>query len=221
MAFLNPRFLISLIARHRVGQKVRKKVWDDMEVKGRSINGIQDQITVQNYPMAPMTFEEQDTLEEVLKERELSKKVFSTAGELTGNVPSLPPKANKAPEEFDERIFGSRSYEFVDVESCMLYSQTEVTTRSQAKQQIILLEEIVRKLKRHFNEKFDELYTFKEERMMQINDWRDSLRSVLHELGTFEEDEMKTLQARLEWTSLENPELDLPALVGKSYKSAF
>ena len=29
------------IARHRVGQKVRKKVWDDMEVKGRTINGIQ------------------------------------------------------------------------------------------------------------------------------------------------------------------------------------
>ena len=87
----------SIIARHRVGQKVRKKVWDDMEVKGRSINGIQDQITVQNYPMAPMTFEEQDTLEEVLKERELSKKVFSTAGELTGNVPSLPPRADKPP----------------------------------------------------------------------------------------------------------------------------
>ena len=126
-----------------------------------------------------------------------------------------------APDEFDERIFGSRSYEFVDVESCMLYSQTEVTTRSQAKQQIILLEEIVRKLKRHFNEKFDELYTFKEERMRQINDWRDSLRSVLHELGTFEDDEMKTLQARLEWTSLENPELDLPALVGKFEKFRF
>ena len=103
----------------------------------------------------------------------------------------------------------------------MLYSQTEVTTRSQAKQQIILLEEIVRKLKRHFNEKFDELYTFKEERMRQINDWRDSLRSVLHELGTFEDDEMKTLQARLEWTSLENPELDLPALVGKLEKFRF
>ena len=165
--------------------------------------------------MAPMTFEEQDTLEEVLKERELSKKVFSTAGELTGNVPSLPPRPGKPPEEFDERMFGSRSYEFVDVESCMLYSQTEVTTRAQAKQQIILLEEIVRKLKRHFNEKFDALYAFKEERMRQINDWRDALRSVLHELGTFEEDEMKTLQARLEWTSLENPELDLPALVGK------
>ena len=94
-----------------------------------------------NYPMAPMTFDEQDALEEVLKERELSQKVFSTAGELTGNVPSLPPKPGKK-GDFDERIFGSRSYEFVDVESCMLYSQTEVTTRSQAKQQIILLEEI-------------------------------------------------------------------------------
>ena len=167
-----------------------------------------------NYPMAPMTFEEQDSLEEVLKERELSQKVFNTAGELTGNVPSLPPKPGKQ-GDFDERIFGSRSYEFVDVASCMLYSQTEVTTRSQAKQQIILLEEIVRKLKRHFNAEFDKLYSFKEERMRQINDWRDSLRSVLHELGTFEESEMKTLQARLEWTSLENPELDLPTLVGK------
>ena len=70
-------------------------------------------------------------------------------------------------------------------------------------------------MKRHFNAEFDKLYSFKEERMRQINDWRDSLRSVLHELGTFEESEMKTLQARLEWTSLENPELDLPTLVGK------
>ena len=28
------------LARQKVGQKIRKKVWDDMEVKGRSINGM-------------------------------------------------------------------------------------------------------------------------------------------------------------------------------------
>ena len=86
--------------------------------------------------------------------------------------------------DVDERLFGSRSYEFVDVASCLLYSQLEVTTRSQAKQQIVLLQEVVRKLKGHFNGIFDELYEFKNEKMRQINDWREALKSVLNELGT-------------------------------------
>ena len=29
------------LTRQKVGQKIRKKVWDDMDVKGRSINGMQ------------------------------------------------------------------------------------------------------------------------------------------------------------------------------------
>ena len=46
----------------------------------------------------------------------------------------------KSEKDMDERLFGSRSYLFVNVSECMLYSQLEVTTRSQAKQQIILLQ---------------------------------------------------------------------------------
>ena len=34
------------LARQKVGQKIRKKVWDDMEVKGRSINGMKVRIFV-------------------------------------------------------------------------------------------------------------------------------------------------------------------------------
>ena len=94
------------------------------------------------------------------------------------------PAKPKEEGDVDERLFGSRSYEFVDVASCLLYSQLEVTTRSQAKQQIVLLQEVVRKLKGHFNGIFDELYEFKNEKMRQINDWREALKSVLNELGT-------------------------------------
>ena len=46
------------LSRHRIGQKIRKKVWDDMEVKGRSITGIQEIISVANYPMIPMSYDE-------------------------------------------------------------------------------------------------------------------------------------------------------------------
>ena len=91
-----------------------------------------------------------------------------------------------------------------------------MTTRSQAKQQIILLQEVVRKLKRHFNEIFDQLYDFKDERMRQINDWREALKSVLNELDITDGEEIKSLEKRLEWTPIENPELDLPPLVGKT-----
>lgn len=45
-----------------------------------------------------------------------------------------------ADRAFDLRLLGSRSYEFVDVQSSYLYSPLEVTTRNQAKQQIILLQ---------------------------------------------------------------------------------
>ena len=78
---------------------------------------------------------------------------------------------------------------------------------------------MVRKLKRHFNEIFDQLYEFKDERMRQINDWRESLKSVLNELGITEGEEVESLEKRLEWMPLENPELDLPPLVGKMNKS--
>ena len=135
----------------------------------------------------------------------------------SGNVPQLPRSPGKSIDEQDERILGSRSYEFVDVASCMLYSQLEVTTRAQSKQQIILLQEVVRKLKRHFNEEFDELYAFKEERMRQINDWRDALRSVLNELGISDGKEIDNLKHILQWTPNENPELDLPILKGDRF----
>ena len=50
--------------------------------------------------------------------------------------------------------------------------------------------------------------------MRQINDWREALKSVLNELGIIEGEEIKSLEKRLEWMPLENPELDLPPLVG-------
>ena len=87
-----------------------------------------------------MTIQEQDDLEAVLSERKLSKKVFDVAGDLCGSVSQLPLAPGKSEKDMDERLFGSRSYLFVNVSECMLYSQLEVTTRSQAKQQIILLQ---------------------------------------------------------------------------------
>ena len=77
--------------------------------------------------MAPMTNEELDALEQVLMERKLSSEVFDTAGDLYGNVSQLPPLSGKTEKDMDERLFGSRSYEFVDVSTCKLQRSLLVT----------------------------------------------------------------------------------------------
>lgn len=59
---------------------------------------------------------------------------------------STPPGVNGASgdsaghQSVDVRLLGSRSYEFIDVSSCFLYPQLDVTTRIQARQQIVLLQ---------------------------------------------------------------------------------
>ncbi len=115
--------------------------------------GIKESITVRNYPMTPMTFDEVDELQEVLNERKLALEVAKAASETittprererSASISSSHQNQQAALQKLqnDNRLFGSRSYEFVDVSSCMLYSQLEVTTKTQAKQQIVLLQVI-------------------------------------------------------------------------------
>ena len=52
--------------------------------------------------------------------------------------------------------------------------------------------------------------------MSQINEWRESLKIVLIELGDCDPTEMVELDKKLEWTAKENPELELPNLEGKN-----
>ena len=51
--------------------------------------------------------------------------------------------------------------------------------------------------------------------MKQINEWRESLKTVLIELGDFDKQEMADMENKLQWTPKENPELDLPILQGE------
>ena len=170
------------LARKKVGRKIKKDVWDDMEVKGRCIKGMKEKLTVSNYPLKPTTVEEDEQLEKVKEERRLDLEISNLSQDAThgphptasSGTPSTSPShvesktkqtstSSKDPKNLsqDVRLLGSRSYEFVDIDQCLLYPQLEVTTRSQARQQITLLQDVVRKLKHHFNLMFDQLYQFK------------------------------------------------------------
>ena len=247
------------LARKKVGRKIKKEVWDDMEVKGRCISGMNEKLTVSNYPLKPTTTEDDDRLEKVKEERRLALEIAGTSQEATtvanatvsptSSVPLSPAtsaintdsrvmaKQSSSNKEAkmeghssqDVRLLGSRSYEFVDISRCLLYPQLEVTTRSQARQQIILLQDVVRKLKHHFNIMFDELYQFKDDTMKQINSWANGLKLVMGDIvaqsktksgeqqhsssvakqGSDDKTDID-LDRHYCWSPSENPELDLP-----------
>ena len=59
---------------------------------------------------------------------------------LLGDTPLISNDASASVIPVDVRLLGSRSFEFIDIAACLLFPQLEVTTRAQARQQIILLQ---------------------------------------------------------------------------------
>ena len=76
------------VARKKVGKKIRKQVWDDMEVKGMSIKGILKGLTVRNYPLVALSEEQVEDLEVVREERRLAIQVQKLTRDKTNRIGS-------------------------------------------------------------------------------------------------------------------------------------
>ena len=79
-------------------------------------------------------------------------------------------------------LLGSRSYLYVDIEAALLIPQLDITTQKQANQQIVLLQDVIRNLKKFFNTKFCELFREKEEVFGKIETLNARLKAVVNEL---------------------------------------
>ena len=208
------------LARQQVSMRVKKEVWDSMEVPGRSLQGIRGVTVVHNFPLLAATEEQERKLKEAKEERRLEMVLNRDTAELRGQgssatsarssaVGSPRPAAGELQGEGEQgeakwELLGSRSYLYVDIEACLLIPQLDITTQKQSQQQIVLLKDVVRQLKKYFNAKFDALFQEKEEAFERISGLNERLDSVLTELRLEEE------IIRPEWRSDEKPEMDLP-----------
>ena len=182
-----------------------------------------------NFPLLVPTEEQERKLSEAREERRVEMALAKDTADLRGQAGSncnsarssvnnnaSPSSRSTSPaleaetrggqqgEEAKWELLGSRSYLYVDIEAHLLIPQLEITTQKQSQQQIILLREVVRQLKRFFNGRFDELFQEKEEAFEKISGLNERLDSVLAELRLEEE------VVRPTWNSDEKPEMDLP-----------
>ena len=71
---------------------------------------------------------------------------------------------------------------YIDIDTALLIPQLDITTQKQSQQQLILLKDVIRRLKMYFNKNFDQLFQEKEEAFERINTLNERLDSVLAEL---------------------------------------
>ena len=76
------------LARQQVALKIKKDVWDKMEVAGRSLISIKAETSVSNFPLQVMSEDEHRKLRDTKEERRLEMALAKDTAELQGNQPS-------------------------------------------------------------------------------------------------------------------------------------
>uniref|UniRef100_A0AAV2JQE6 Cilia- and flagella-associated protein 43 n=1 Tax=Knipowitschia caucasica TaxID=637954 RepID=A0AAV2JQE6_KNICA len=150
--------------------RLKKIGWDSLKVKGRSVKAFQSGYEVKNYPLRERTEQELEDLRRVEQQRRIEQ-ALCTDGEEKG--PGTDVKS-------------SLSYEF-DCSSPYMYNQFEVRSREQKVNQIILLQDLIYKVKTAFNKDFDATHKQKLYELKSIGQRNSRIKEIMAELGLQEE----------------------------------
>ncbi|XP_073210542.1 cilia- and flagella-associated protein 43 isoform X3 [Lepidochelys kempii] len=174
---------------------IKKECWDSMSIKGRAIKCFHAAYEVKNYPMKERSKEELEALERVLQLKKFESADFKIRKEIVEFQPqAVPPKeeGEKVEEEpaTDEApsssLIGSLSAQFGG-DTSILYHQMDLHTREQKINQIILLQDIIYKVKTAFNKEFDTVARQKEQEIARVKERNLRIQEIVEQLELQEE----------------------------------
>ncbi|KAK3553990.1 hypothetical protein QTP70_019031 [Hemibagrus guttatus] len=173
------------LAKSYLRDVLKKKYWDAMSVKEKAIKAFHSGCEVENFPMKERTAEELEELHRVEAIREMEKADTSVCSSYVSSV------VFKAPLEEDEEdncheagslaFTGSLSAQYGGFNP-HLYSQFDLHTRDQKMNQIILLQDVIYKVKTAFNTDFEAVYKQKEQVMSYIREKNKCLADIMSTL---------------------------------------
>ncbi|KAK3520924.1 hypothetical protein QTP86_026033 [Hemibagrus guttatus] len=173
------------LAKSYLRDVLKKKYWDAMSVKEKAIKAFHSGCEVENFPMKERTAEELEELHRVEAIREMEKADTSVCSSYVSSV------VFKAPLEEDEEdncheagslaFTGSLSAQYGGFNP-HLYSQFDLHTRDQKMNQIILLQDVIYKVKTAFNTDFEAVYKQKEQVMSCIREKNKCLADIMSTL---------------------------------------
>ncbi|KFP98074.1 WD repeat-containing protein 96, partial [Haliaeetus albicilla] len=168
---------------------IKHECWDAMCVKGRAVKCFHMACEVKNYPLKGHSEEELETLEKVLRLKKIEtadlkvqKKNLETESETV-----LPKEEGQKAEEAmaddsaSDCLIGSLSSQYGG-DTSILYHQWDLHTREQKVNQIVLLKDIIYKVKTAFNKEFDIVAQQKEQEIARVKERNLRIREILAQL---------------------------------------
>lgn len=178
------------LAKQYLHEMIKRECWDNMQVKGRSLQAFNSNLEVANFPLKERSREVMNKLAVVtarrkveIREMEIRKKEVDLASR---------PSASGAEEDVGEgeeeeynseqpSITGSLGANYGGG-SDLFYSQFELHLRNQKINQIVLLEDAIHRIKVAFNKDFDEVFLKKEQEISKIKDKNKRITKILNDL---------------------------------------
>uniref|UniRef100_A0A2K5R3H6 Cilia- and flagella-associated protein 43 n=1 Tax=Cebus imitator TaxID=2715852 RepID=A0A2K5R3H6_CEBIM len=184
------------LAKSYLAELIKEECWNSMAVKGRALKCFHIPCVVENFPMKARTAEELKELERVLQQKKIEAECLKLRKEIV-EAQSGVTLVKKHHEEDDEEeeeedkkaeysnlpnyLLGSLSTDF-GVDTSFLSSQLELHSREEKINQIILLKDIIYKVKTAFNNEFDAAYKQKEFEIARVKERNVRIREIILDL---------------------------------------
>ncbi|XP_029425526.1 cilia- and flagella-associated protein 43 isoform X3 [Nannospalax galili] len=181
------------LAKSYLAELIKEECWDSMVVKGRALKCFHIPYVVENFPMKARTEEELQELKRVLQQKTIETECLKLRKELVEvqSALALTKKHHEEDEEDEDKIIkdtnlpnyllGSLSTEF-GVDTSLLTSQLELHSREEKINQIILLKDIIYRVKTVFNSEFDAAYKQKEIEIARIKERNVRIEEIISDL---------------------------------------
>ncbi|XP_010354520.2 cilia- and flagella-associated protein 43 [Rhinopithecus roxellana] len=184
------------LAKSYLAELIKEECWNSMAVKGRALKCFHIPCVVENFPMKARTVEELKELERVLQQKKIEAECLKLRKEIV-EAQSGVMLVKKHHEEDDEEeeeedktvkcsnlpnyLLGSLSTDF-GVDTSLLSSQLQLHSREEKINQIILLKDIIYKVKTAFNNEFDAAYKQKEFEITRVKERNVRIREIIVDL---------------------------------------
>ncbi|XP_032047114.1 cilia- and flagella-associated protein 43 [Aythya fuligula] len=165
---------------------IRHECWDSMSVKGRTVKCFHIACEVQNYPLKQLNEEELATLEKVRQLRKIEAADLKVQKRSLETVSETEEEEENAEEVMAGAstsccLDGSLSSQYGG-DTSVLYHQLDLHSREQKVNQIVLLKDIIYKVKTAFNKEFDIVARQKEQEIARVKERNLRIQEILAQL---------------------------------------
>ncbi|XP_021254283.1 cilia- and flagella-associated protein 43 isoform X2 [Numida meleagris] len=189
VARVREKIEMEILANCYLQDVIKRECWDSMCVKGRAVKCFHIPCEVKNYPLKERDEEELRTLEKVLHLRKIEAanlKVQKKVLEATSKTVLFKEEEEKTEEVMADDtasccLVGSLSSRY-GADTSILYHQLDLHSREQKVNQIVLLKDIIYKVKTAFNKEFDTVAQQKEQEIARVKERNLRIREILAQL---------------------------------------